>query len=240
LASIAIFLVLWEAIWFLVEGIGFYHSWEVAGFLLENVGVPEFWGALVVTILLTVAGLLLGLIVAIIMGLLIGPHHFLEKSSRGSLYFARAIPSVALIPLLMAALGSRLGLVVILVTWLVSIKLVLFVIRGVRDLDSRLEDQAAVLQIPALPRALFLRIPAASAQIMTGLRLTVNRAYGAVVLGGLLAGTPGIGRLIQLARLNGDSLSVLGYAFVAGMIGVLFFWAFGKLEEVFVRWRAVS
>jgi ABC-type nitrate/sulfonate/bicarbonate transport system permease component len=61
-----------------------------------------------------------------------------------------------------------------------------------------------------------------------------------VILGGLLAGTPGIGRLIQVARLNGDSLAVLGYAALAGLIGVLFFWLFGELERVLVKWRPVS
>lgn len=231
---------LWESIWLLTGGIGFRHSWEVVVFLSQQVLVSQFWLAIVSTLLLTLCGLFLGLIVAVAVGLIVGTIPFLEKSSRGTIYFGRAIPSVALIPLLMATLGSRLGIIVFLVTWLVAIKLIIFVVRGIKDVDSRLDDQARILRLRPLAKALYFRIPAASAHIVTGIRLTVNRAYGAVILGGLLAGTPGIGRLIQVARLNGDSLAVLGYATLAGLIGVLFFWLFGELERVLVKWRPVS
>jgi ABC-type nitrate/sulfonate/bicarbonate transport system permease component len=236
-ATLAVSFIIWESIWFASGGVGFAHSWVVIEFLARGLSSLVLWEALLVTVLLTLLGLLLGLVVAVSIGLVIGPSGFIEKSVRGSLYFARAIPGVALIPLLLASLGSRVGIVIVLVTWLVAIKLVLFVIRGVRDFDAGFEEQAQLLGLSPVIRAVFLRIPAASAQLVTGLRLTFNRAYGAVILGGLLAGTPGLGQLIQLARLNGDSTAVLGFAVLSGLVGVLLFWAFGALERYFVRWR---
>jgi len=236
-ASALLAFALWEAIWLVAGGIGFHHSWEVIDYLFRTVIEVEFLGTVAVTVALSLGGLGLGLLVALVVGFALSARQWLEVSSRGSIYFARAIPSVALIPLLMASLGSRTTIVIILVVWLVAIKLVLFVMRGNREIDATLNEQSRLLKLPAVTRGLLVRLPAASAHIVTGLRLSVNRAYGAVLLAGLLAGTPGLGRSIALARLNGDSLAVLGLAVFAGLIGVFFFWLFGELERRVISWR---
>jgi ABC-type nitrate/sulfonate/bicarbonate transport system permease component len=240
LATATIAVALWESLWIVTGGLGFSHSWEVLFFLLSSLSSPQFTGAILSTLILTLGGLVLGLGVAVIVGGVIGTRAFLETSARGTLYFARAIPSIALIPLLMATMGSRLGVVIVLVTWLVATKLVLFVVRGIRDLDKQLDDQIRVLQLSPIAATLYVRIPAAAATVVTGLRLTVNRAYGGVILGGLLAGTPGIGRLIQIARINSDSEALLSYAVLAGFIGLILFWGFGEIERLVVKWRPVA
>lgn len=232
--------MLWETLWLATGGIGFAHSWEMVGFVLNRLTTGSFWVSFLTTVGFTLAGLTGGVLVALVVGVPLGSSEFLERSSRGLLFFGRSLPSVALIPLLLASLGSRSVLVVILVTWLVAIKMVFFVLRGVRDIRRGHDEQARALRLTAPVRTLFVRLPAASAIVATGVRLTVNRAYGAVILGGLIAGTGGIGRDIQLARINGDSDAVLGFAVLAGLIGVLFFWAFRLLEARVVHWRPVS
>lgn len=238
--TLVLAVLLWEGVWLLTAGNGFAHSWEVAGLVGVLARQEDFWVSLLATVLLTLFGVVLGGLVALALAAVVVATPFVEKSSRGTLFFLRSIPSVALIPLLLASLGSRTAVVISLVIWLVATKLVFFAIRGFHDLSSSLADQAALLRLSQTRRMWSVRLPAASAMITTGLRLTVNRAYGGVVLGGLLAGTPGIGRNIQLARVNADSDLVLAYTVIAATLGVAFFWAFKFLEEKIVKWRAAG
>ena len=235
--TLAVAFSMWELIWFLTGGIGFAHSTEVALYLGGLAWSPIFWLSIAQTLVLTLIGLAGGVVLSTLIGVPIGSAPNLEASSRGVLVFSRAIPSVALIPLLMAAIGSRTVLVIWLVTWLVTIKMVFFVIRGVRDLDQTLHDQSRLLQLGWVHQFFLVRLPAASAIILTGARLSVNRAYGAVLLAGLLAGTPGIGREIQLARFNSETLAVLSYTVVAALVGLLLFRLFQSLENRFIAWR---
>lgn len=238
--TVALSLVFWEFFAFSTGGIGFAHALEVLSALGKVLLSISFWPSFGMTIMMTMVGLGLGVIVAIVVGLPLGASRFVEQSSRGTLNFARSIPSIALLPLLMASLGSSLGIVLVLTTVLVGLKMVIFVIRGLRDVDKAALDYAAVMHLSPVARTLFVLLPSASAIIVTGVRLSVNRAYGAVILAGFFGGTPGLGRDITLSRINGDPAVVLAYVVIAALLGVFFFWGFARLERSFVSWRAVA
>lgn len=239
LGTAVISIVAWEATWFLSDGAGFFHSWVIAEFILERSLSLQFWQSLLSTVALTVLGLTAGSAIAVVVGYVLVQSQFLEQSSRGSLFFIRSIPSVAVIPLLLASIGSRLALVVFLVIWMVSTKLIFFVIRALQDQKASFKDQARLLHLGFWPNLVKVSLPGAVGMAMTGVRLTVNRAYGAVILAGLIAGTPGIGRDIQIARLNADYESVVGFSVVAALVGVFFFWLFKEIEARTVHWRTV-
>jgi ABC-type nitrate/sulfonate/bicarbonate transport system permease component len=130
-------------------------------------------------------------------------------------------------------------MVVSLVATVVSFNLVVFVIRGMRDADRHVSDMGQILRFTWLERLFFIALPAASVIVTTGLRLSASRAYAAVVLAGIIAGTPGIGYQISLARLSADSAIMLAYALTAGLIGVLFFYGFSEIERRAIQWRPV-
>ena len=231
---------LWELVYWAVDGVGFAHSWQVAAALVSLSAQADFWLNVVTTLAMTVAGLSLGVVVSVLMGAVLGATQFLQQSTRGTLYFLRSIPSVALLPLLMATVGSRTGIVVALVTLVVSLKMMVFVLRGFGDLAPEYRDQSRILSLSPVTRLLGVQLPAALAIIATGIRLSANRAYGAVILGGLLAGTPGIGNALNVARMNGESATLLALAVVAGLVGVWFFTVIRGLERRLVPWRVVT
>ena len=236
-----IFLVVsWEAIAIISRGIGFVSLREVLPATWQILLGGSFWSSMTLTVALTIAGLLAGSLIAAIVGIPLGINSYLGKSTRGTINFARAIPSVVLLPLLLASLGSRLSVVVILVLFGVSLKMVVYVVRGVQDFPRQLNDQNRLLRIPPLQRILFVRIPSASAIIASGIRQTVSRAYGSVILAGFLAGTPGLGRDINLANIRGDDATLLAYVVIAGLLAVFLYRLFSLLESAIVKWRVVA
>ena len=128
----------------------------------------------------------------------------------------------------------------VLITWLVSTKVLFFAVRGFDDSEKFYVEQSKLLHLGGVHEFLYVKIPAASAIILMGLRLTVNRAYGGAVLGSLLAGIPGIGNEIQLARLTADYVGVLGLTVAAALLGVAFFQGLRYLETHTINWRPVA
>jgi len=232
-------LVLWEVARFTTRGIGFSHSWETLAALAQLSMREAFWVAIGETLAISFSGLALGLGLALVFGALIGSSRAIDSSTRGVLNFARSIPAVILLPLFMATIGSFGSMVVAIVATVVFFKLVVFVIRGIRDTEKQHFDAGQVLGFTRLENLLFVSLPSASILVLTGLRLSASRAYGAVVLAGVIAGTPGIGYQIALARLTADSSMMLAYALVAGVIGVVLFYGFSAVEKIAIRWRPV-
>ncbi len=233
-------LVLWEAAYFFTGGNGFAHFWDVILRILEFATQIDFWLSLGITVSLTLGGLFGGVALAVMVGVPLAWNQVLERETRWMLLFSRSVPSVALLPLLMASFGSRTTLVAVFVVWLVTIKMVFFVIRGVRDIDRSLAEQAKLMRIGPIRKFLLIQFPAASSIILTGARLSIGLAYGAVVLAGLLAGTPGLGRDISLASFAGETASVLAYTVVAAFAGLAMFWLLQAIENRIVVWRNVA
>ena len=231
--------LLWEVAWFTTKGVGFSHSWETLGAFGNLSGQAQFWVAVAETLGLSLSGLALGLVFSLVVGAFIGSSEPLDLSTRGVLNFSRSIPAIILLPLFMATIGSFGSMVVAIVTTVVFFKLVVFVIRGVRDTEKQHSDAGRVLGFDRFENLLFVSLPSASILVLTGLRLSASRAYGTVVLAGVIAGTPGIGYQIALARLTADSSVMLAYALVAGIIGVVMFYGFSAVEKMAIRWRAL-
>lgn len=233
-------LILWEAAYLVTGGNGFAHFWDVIWRIIQLASHIDFWLSVGITVILTLGGLFGGVALAVVVGVPLAWNQVLERETRWMLLFARSVPSVALLPLLMASFGSRTILVGVFVVWLVTIKMVFFVIRGVRDIDRSLAEQAKLMCIGPIRKFLLIQFPAASSIILTGARLSIGLAYGAVVLAGLLAGTPGLGRDISMASFAGETASVLAYTVVAAFAGLGMFWLLQALEKRVVVWRNVA
>jgi ABC-type nitrate/sulfonate/bicarbonate transport system permease component len=232
--------VLWESVALLSGGVGFVSLSILIPALGDVVTDASFWTSIVFTVGLTLVGLTAGTGVALVVGIPLGMSKFLDTSARGTINFVRAIPTVVLLPLLLASLGSRTSVVIILVVLGVSLKMVVYVTRGIRDISQSLDNQARVFHLTPLTHVMAIRIPAASAIVITGIRQSVNRAYGSVILAGFLAGTPGLGRDISLANLRGDDATLLAYVVVAGIVSVFLYQVFVWGERQVVRWRVVA
>jgi len=130
--------------------------------------------------------------------------------------------------------------VILLTAAVSSFKLIVFVVRGVQDFSPTMKDMADVMSLGILKRAVLLHVPSAAKSIMTGLRLTIARAYGAVVVVGLTTSGPGIGGELMRSKTAVNTPEVFAYALVAGLIGMAFFSAFSLLDRKLIFWTSTS
>lgn len=240
LGTVAFFFVVWESLWLLTGGVGFSHSWEVISRIFSMLSEKTFWEASAWTVALTLGTLAIGATSAVLLGMLLKMNSTFEKSTEGMIFFVRGLPGVALIPLLMVSTGSRLGVVLWFSSLVVGFKMMVFVLRGLSRTEPLLLDQSRALGMSKKFEFFFLRLPSAFQEISLGVRLSVSRAYSAVLISGLLAGTPGFGEAIDIARLNADSDTLLAYVVISAFLGVAFFYLIAALLGRFVKWQQVT
>lgn len=135
--------------------------------------------------------------------------------------FLRAIPPLAMIPLVIILLGIGelpkylvIGLAAFLPTTVA-------VFQGVVDVDSNLINAAKVLGTPR--RAVFTRvvIPASSPMILTGMRIALGNAWATLVAAELIASRSGLGYMTSQGQLYFDVKEIYIGIVAIGILGLL-------------------
>lgn len=237
-AAIAFFsFFLWELAAYVVRSVSFPHIWQVAPELASLVNTHDFWVKLSITLWISAAGFGIGALIAIVVGIGLGLIDWLEIASRSSLNFIRVIPSVVLLPLLIASIGASTRTAIILTSMVVSLTLVTFVVRGVQDTEKQLIETAQVIGLPRFFRVLYLYLPSTISLIGSGVRICASRAFGTVIAAGIVAGTPGLGSGLYMAQINGEINRVFAYVIVMGILGTSIYSLFTRIENRLFKWR---
>lgn len=146
-------------------------------------------------------GFIMSLVFALVVGVLLGSSKIARDYSEPVLEFFRAIPPTVMIPVLLVISGigdtSKIAVISLGCLW----PMLLNTIEGVRSIDPVLKDTCRVYQIHGLSRLLSLTLPAASPQIITGMRTGLSIAIILMVISEMFASRNGIGfAIIQFQR----------------------------------------
>ncbi|QDG89700.1 ABC transporter permease [Pseudarthrobacter sp. NIBRBAC000502770] len=166
-------------------------------------------------------GLFFGILVGGVLALLSGLSRIGEALIDGPVQIKRAIPGLALIPLLILWFGIDETMKVLTITLGVFVPVYLQTHAGLRGIDLRFVELA---QTVGLGRAGFIRkvvLPGALPGFFLGLRFAVTGAWVSLVVVEQINATSGIGYMMELARTYGQTnIIILGLA-VYGVLGLL-------------------
>lgn len=238
-STVAIAIALWEAAAFTVDSRSFPHIGSVFSDLINLLQTLAFWKSLGETLLLMSIGFAIGSIVAFAIGLTIALNQGLDRLISSSLNFLRSIPSVVFLPLLVASIGASMRTAIFLTALVVSLKLVIYVSRGVLETEKEHIEFAKLYRLNTISRIYSIYLPSLISVVSTGFRLTASRAFGTVIASGIIIGTPGIGKDLLYAGANAEYERVFSYVIVMGVIGTLLYSLFNVIERRFIRWRVV-
>jgi ABC-type nitrate/sulfonate/bicarbonate transport system permease component len=152
----------------------------------------------VVRLLIGYAG---AVVVGIALGVLLGANRTLRQLTEPVLEFFRAIPPPVLIPVLFlfAGIGDVAKVIVIIsgAVWPVLLNTV----EGVRAVDEVLSDTSRSYRITGWARLRHLVLPAASPQIVAGMRQSLSISIILMVISEMFASSNGLGfTIIQFQR----------------------------------------
>lgn len=191
-----------------------------------------------VSLLRAAAGFLIGSAIGLALGVFVGFSRLGQALIDRSIQMVRAIPFLAMLPLVIVWFGVGEGAKIFLVALAVLFPIYINTMLGIRQIDPKLMELATVIGMkwPAVVRRIIL--PGAMPAILTGVRYALAHAWLALVIAETLATTKGIGFLAMDAReflqTNVILLTMIIYAFIGVVADALV----RSLEARFLSWHA--
>ncbi|WP_030106516.1 ABC transporter permease [Actinoalloteichus caeruleus] len=198
---------------------------------------PSFWVSVGQTLQGWGAGLGIAVLLAVPVGLALGTVPLLYTAVRPIVEFLRPIPSVALIPLVVLAIGTGAASKVFLAAFAAFWQLLIPVIYGVRDTDPVARDTGRAFRLGRFGVLRWIVLPAAVPYLATGLRIASATALILAVTAELVIGVPGLGGAINLARSAGAPDRMYALIIATGLLGWGLNAAFRAVERRVLHWH---
>lgn len=181
-----------------------------------------------------VAGAALGLAFGVAMAL----SRTFESYTSGLFHAIRQVPTIAFIPMLVLIFGVEETFKVVVVAKAAFYPTALATYTGVQGVPRRYYDVAEVYRFSAVDKLWRVIAPATLPPVLTGLRLSLSRAWVALVAAELLVADSGIGQMMEMGRQTFQLDVVLLGVVLIGAIGFVLDRAFKQLEHALVRGAA--
>lgn len=232
LAFLALLVLLWELV---ARNLGdraavFPPPSAIFGTLGTMAGDGPLWVALGQSMYRLVVGYLLGLVPAVLLGLLMGSSERVYRLFEPLLELLRPIPKAALVPPLMFFIGLGDPLKVTIVALAVFFPILLNLVQAVRGTEAELLDTARTF---GLSRAAMLRkvvLPACMPQLMAGMQISLGVALVVLILAEMVSAGGGIGFGVIDAERSFRVKEMYAWVVASALTG----WA---LNQGFVIWR---
>jgi len=182
-------------------------------------------------------GLVLGLVVATVLGYLLAKNQVVERLLAPYIVALQSVPVVAIAPLLVIWFGSGQTSKVLVCALIVFFPVLINTIVGVRSVDEDLRDLMRSLQASRWQTFYMLDLPAALPVLFGGLKIGVTLAVIGAVVGEFVGADRGLGFLINQARGLFNTPLVFVAIFSLITIALILYGLVTLLEAWSLRWR---
>jgi len=211
---------------------------SVLGTALDLARNGELFVHLGVSLLRAVAGFIIGGTIGLALGIMVGFSPLAQAIFDRSIQMVRAVPFLAMLPLVIVWFGVGEVAKIFLVALAVLFPIYINTMLGIRQIDPKMMELAKVIGLnwPAVVRRIIL--PGAMPSILTGVRYALAHAWLALVIAETLATTKGIGFLAMDAREFLQTNVIVLTMIIYAIIGVVADALVRALEGRFLSWHA--
>jgi len=186
---------------------------------------------------LLLAGLALGLSVAVILGYLLAKSRPLEKLLSPYIVASQAVPIVALAPLLVIWFGAGSLSKMLVCALTIFFPVLVNTIVGIRSVDAELLDLMRSFEASKWQIFKYLELPAALPILLGGLKIGVTLSVIGAVVGEFVGADRGLGFLVNLARGLFDTPLMFVALFTLMAIALLLYLIVSGIEAWLLKWR---
>lgn len=179
----------------------------------------------------------LAVIVGIVIGLMLGWFRKMRLAFNYLLSIANATPTIALVPLIVIWLGIGAKTDIAIVFVIAVFPVIVTTMNGVRTIDRDIIDMAYSMGVRRWRLCRTILIPAALPSITSGVRLAVAAGLIGVVVSEFMAGTAGIGYMMNNAATLSRPADVFVGLFIIAVAGLLLTGMVGLIEKRVRRWH---
>lgn len=166
-------------------------------------------------------GLAVGSAIGLSLGVLLGLVKPLDRLMEVTIEAVRPIPSVAVIPIAMLALGFGYGMEIAIVAFACLWPMLILSRSAINGIEPRLLEVARALRLSPLQRVFKIVLPAALPRIIVAFRLAAGIALVVAVTVEIAANPLGLGYGILIAQQSLRPELMLAYLLWIGVVGFL-------------------
>ncbi|MGV6871999.1 ABC transporter permease [Pseudochelatococcus sp. B33] len=171
------------------------------------------------TLLTWISSLIIAFLIAIALGIPIGRSRNFRALTAPLIEFLRPIPSTALIPLVILAIGANIQGALTLVVFATVWQVLPMIIRGSATVDLMALDTARVFGLSDWQRLKWVILPSMEPYLLTGLRIGTTISLLVLISMELFVGVTGIGRVIAISYAGANMPVMYTYIIIAGLLG---------------------
>ena len=183
---------------------------------LADLSIPIATGD---TLLAAFAGLAIGSVIGLALGIAFGVSSVLDRLMEVTVEAIRPIPSIALLPIALIALGFGYRMEIVIVTFACVWPMLILSRTAVRGVEPRLMEVARALRLTTVQRIIKIIIPAALPRIFVAFRLSAGIALIVAVTVEIAINPLGLGAGIMLAQQALRPDLMLAYLVWIGTVG---------------------
>lgn len=195
--------------------------WTVATTAVDLIAEGRLQANLAISGSRALQGLALGIIIGTALALASGLSRWGEALIDGPVQIKRAIPTLALIPLLILWFGIGETMKVTVITLAVIVPIYIHTHNGLRTIDNRYVELAETLRMSHFEFITQVVLPGALPGFLLGLRFALTSAWLSLVVVEQINATSGLGYMIELARTYGQTNVILVGLIVYALLGLL-------------------
>jgi NitT/TauT family transport system permease protein len=212
--------------------------WETLTDLLRNgYTATPFWRQVVASLGRALSGFTLAVVIGVPVGIWIGTHRLFDAIVTPFFTFLRPIPPIALVPLFIFYFGIGEVSKIALIFLTAFLYLTVNTASGVKSVPEDLILASKSLGLTGRQIFFHVILPAASASILTGMRIAMTLSWALVVAAELIAAQVGLGYMIMDATTFYRIPVVYVGIITIGLIGLVLEGALLMLERRLLHWR---
>jgi ABC-type nitrate/sulfonate/bicarbonate transport system permease component len=192
---------------------------EILAAFMEALADGSLLAATRDTLLSAFAGLAIGGSTGLLLGIGLGMMPVLDRLMEVTIEAIRPIPSVALLPIALIAMGFGYRMEIVIVAFACVWPLLIFTRAAVAGIEPRLIEVAQALRLPADARVRKIIIPAALPRIFIAFRLSAGVALIVAVTVEIAINPLGLGAAIMTAQQALRPDLMLAYLVWIGVVG---------------------
>ncbi len=236
IASLIVVLAVWEVYGRSVNPILFTYPTAIAQSAVTIIGDGELWQYLSASLVIFAQGLILSILIGLPLGVLMARVHIVNAVLDMYINALYAMPTVAIVPLLVLWFGFDTLAKTIIVFLFTVFPLILNTYQGVKNVEANLLEVARSFSSSERRLWTDVVIPSALPYILVGLRIAIGRGLVGVVIADFYTAISGIGYLIVLYANSFQTAKLFVPIVTLMLLGSLLTWLLQILEKRMTPW----
>jgi NitT/TauT family transport system permease protein len=200
--------------------------------------LPWYLGHAWYTLITTLAGFAVAVLVGIALAVVIVESRLLESTVYALIVGLNSVPKVAVAPLFVVWLGTGYEPKIAIAFLIAVFAVVIDTVLGLRSVPADVLDLAHSLRGSRFDVLFRIRFPCALPAIFSGMKVAISLALVGAIVGEFVSSQRGLGYVILSAQGMFDIPRVFAALVVLAVLGILLFWAIVWAERRLIPWHA--